>query len=59
MKHYLFKLLYKNMHILSVIDNLQGIINELETKNINISCIDDLFNKKIMQGYILQVITLN
>lgn len=58
MKHYLFKLLYKNVHVLSVIDNLQGIINELKTHDINISCIDDLFNKKIMHDYVLQVITL-
>jgi len=59
MKHYLFKLLYKNMHVLSVIDNLQNIIDELEAKNINISCIDDLFNNNIMQDYALQVVILN
>lgn len=55
MKHYIYKLLYKNMHVMSSIDNLQHVIDELNNNNININCIDDLFNNNIMQEYKLIV----
>lgn len=55
MKHYIYKLLYKNTHVMSSIDNLQNVINELINHNININCIDDLFNNNIMQEYKLTI----
>lgn len=55
MKNTFFKLTYKDTHILSAINNLQNIINEVTSHGIKITCIDDLFNKDIMQNYKLYV----
>lgn len=55
MKHYVYKLFYKDTHVLSAINNLQNIINEVTEHGIKITCIDDLFDKDIMQDYKLIV----
>ena len=51
----IYKLTYKGMHVLTCINNLNGIIKELKEHNIKISCIDDLFNNNKMGFYTLSV----
>lgn len=58
MINYLYKLTYKNMHVLSSINNLQNIINELNMHGVYPQNIDDLFNNKIMQDYKLSVTSI-
>lgn len=58
MKNYLYKLTYKGMHVLSSINNLQNIINELNMHGVYPHSIDDLFNNKIMQNYKLTVTSI-
>lgn len=58
MTNYLYKLTYKNTHVLSSINNLQNIINELNMHGVYPHNIDDLFNDKIMQDYKLDIINL-
>jgi hypothetical protein len=43
------------MHVLTCINNLNGIIKELKEHNIKINCIDDLFNNNKMGFYTLSV----
>ena len=50
-----FKLLYKDMHVLSTINNLQPIIDEVTQHGITINKVDDLFNVDIMKDYKLLV----
>lgn len=52
---YIYKLCYKGMHVLTSINNLNGIIKELKEHDIKISCIDDLFNTNKMGFYTLSV----
>ena len=52
---YIYKLCYKGMHVITCINNLNGIIKELKEHNIKISCIDDLFNTNKMGFYTLSV----
>lgn len=52
---YIYKLCYKGMHVLTCINNLNGIIKELKEHNIKINCIDDLFNSDKMGLYTLLV----
>ena len=51
----IYKLCYKGMHVLTCINNLNGIIKELKEHDIKISCIDDLFNSNKMGFYTLSV----
>ena len=51
----IYKLCYKGMHVLTSINNLNGIIKELKEHDIKISCIDDLFNTDKMGAYTLSV----
>lgn len=51
----IYKLLYNDMHVLTCINNLNGIIAELKSHDIKISCIDDLFNNNKMGLYKLVV----
>lgn len=50
-----FKLLYKDMHVLSTINNLQPIIDEVTRHGIVINKVDDLFNTNIMKDYKLLI----
>ena len=52
---YIYKLLHNDMHVLTCINNLNGIIRELKEHNIKINCIDDLFNTDKMGAYKLVV----
>lgn len=58
MTNYLYKLTYKNMHVLSSINNLQNIINELNMHGVYPQNIDHLFDDKIMQDYKLSVTSI-
>ena len=51
----IYKLCYKDMHVLTCINNLNGIIKELKEHDIKIACIDDLFNTNKMGAYKLVV----
>lgn len=52
---YIYKLCYKGMHVLTCVNNLNGIIKELKEHNIKINCIEDLFNNEKMGAYKLSV----
>lgn len=52
---YIYKLCYKGMHVLTCINNLNGIIEELKSHDIKINCLEDLFNNKKMGFYTLIV----
>lgn len=52
---YIYKLLYNDMHVLTCINSLKGIIDELKSHDIKINCIDDLFNNDKMGAYKLVV----
>ena len=52
---YIYKLLYNDMHVLTCINSLNGIIEELKSHDIKINCIDDLFNNNKMGLYKLVI----
>ena len=51
----IYELFYNDMHVLTCVNSLNGIIEELKNHNVKISCVDDLFNNNIMGLYKVSV----